>query len=137
MEGMGRCGGTGLEELSELWTLGPAELVLVGGLPDAGKLGLAASLAYWHADDRFPDDGTDLPPAAVGRLAALLRWPFRTPSRSLGLEPVSTQLLIEFWPSESPAHNQKLGHAVFSPNSHTGLKNFATGPITLPNYHHS
>jgi hypothetical protein len=46
MEGMGRCGGTGLEELSELWTLGPAELVLVGGLPDAGKLGLAAPLAY-------------------------------------------------------------------------------------------
>ena len=79
MEGMGRCGGTGLEELSELWTLGPAELVLVGGLPDAGKLGLAASLAYWHADDRFPDDGTDLPPAAVGRLAALLRWPACTP----------------------------------------------------------
>jgi hypothetical protein len=34
------------EELSELWTLGPAELALIGGLPDASKLGLAAQLAY-------------------------------------------------------------------------------------------
>src|SRR6478672_9783380 len=63
----------------------PAELVLVGGLPDAGKLGLAAPLAYWHADDRFPDDEADLPPVAVGRLAALLRWPTCTHSRSLDL----------------------------------------------------
>ena len=36
------------EELSELWTLGPAELVLVGGLPDASKVGLAAQLVYCH-----------------------------------------------------------------------------------------
>ena len=40
----------------------------------------------------------------------------------------SDQLLIEFWPSESPVHNQKLGYAAFSRSSHTGLKNFATGP---------
>jgi len=43
--------------------------------------------------------------------------------------PVLTQLLIEFWPSESPVHNQKLGYAAFSCSSHTGLKNFATGPF--------
>ena len=53
------------EELSELWTLGPAELLLVAGLPDAGKLGFAAQLAYWRAHGRFPDDEADLPPAAV------------------------------------------------------------------------
>src|SRR3954451_25064696 len=44
------------------------------------------------------------------------------------VEPVPTQLLIEFWLSESPVRNQKLGHAAFSRSSHTGLKNFATGP---------
>ena len=60
------------EELSELWTLGPAELVLVGGLPDASKLGLAAQLAYWRVYGRFPDDEADLSPAAVGHLAAQL-----------------------------------------------------------------
>ena len=60
------------EELGELWTLGPAELVLVGGLPDASKLGLAAQLAYWRVHGRFPDDEADLPPAAVGHLAAQL-----------------------------------------------------------------
>ena len=60
------------EELSELWTLGPAELLLVAGLPDAGKLGLAVQLAYWRAHGRFPDDEADLPPAAVGHLAAQL-----------------------------------------------------------------
>ena len=68
MEGMGRCGGTSLEELSELWTLGPAELVLVGGLSDASKVGLAAQLVYWRVYGRFPDDEADLPPAAVERL---------------------------------------------------------------------
>jgi hypothetical protein len=36
--------------------------------------------------------------------------------------------LIEFWPSESPVHNQKLGYVAFSRSSHTDLKNFATGP---------
>ena len=60
------------EELSELWTLGPAELVLVGGLPDASKVGLAAQLAYWRVYGRFPDDEADLSPAAVGHLAAQL-----------------------------------------------------------------
>ena len=60
------------EELSELWTLGPAELALVGGLPDASKVGLAAQLVYWRVYGRFPDDEADLPPAAVGHLAAQL-----------------------------------------------------------------
>jgi hypothetical protein len=58
------------EELGEVWTLGPADLALVAGLPDAGKLGLAAQLAHWRAHGRFPDDEADLSPAAVGHLAA-------------------------------------------------------------------
>jgi hypothetical protein len=60
------------DEFSELWTLGPAELALVAGLPDAGKIGMAAQLTYWRAHGCFPDDEADLPPAAVERLAAQL-----------------------------------------------------------------
>ncbi len=60
------------EALGELWTLGPADLVLVAGLSDASKIGLAAQLAYWRVYGRFPDDESDLPPAAVGHLAAQL-----------------------------------------------------------------
>src|SRR5689334_12571317 len=60
------------EDVGEVWTLGPADLALTGGLPDAGRLGLAAQLAHWRAHGRFPDDEADLPPAAVGRLAAQL-----------------------------------------------------------------
>ena len=61
-----------------------------------------------------------------GPVAKFFRARFVRELRSA--EPVSTQLSIEFWPSESPAHNQKLGHAAFSRSSHTGRKNFATGP---------
>jgi len=32
--------------------LGPADLALLVGLPDAGKLGLAAQLAHWRAHGR-------------------------------------------------------------------------------------
>ncbi|WP_201445688.1 DUF4158 domain-containing protein, partial [Belnapia sp. F-4-1] len=53
------------EDLSEIWTLGAADLVLVAGLPDGGRLGLAAQLVHWRAYRRFPDDEADLPPAAV------------------------------------------------------------------------
>ncbi len=60
------------EEFGEVWSLSPADLALVAGLPAAGKLGLAAQLAHWRAHGRFPDDEADLPPAAVGRLAARL-----------------------------------------------------------------
>ena len=42
----------------------------LAGLPDAGKLGLAAQLVHWRQHGRFPDDEADLPPAAVGHLAA-------------------------------------------------------------------
>jgi hypothetical protein len=37
------------EELGDVWTLGPADLALAAGLPDAGKLGLAAQLAHWRS----------------------------------------------------------------------------------------
>ena len=70
-----------------------------------------------------------------GPVAKFFRALFGRELRSVG--PVLTQLLIEFWPSESPVHNQKLGYAAFSRSSHTGLKNFATGPpefATSPEY---
>jgi uncharacterized protein DUF4158 len=59
-------------ELGEAWTLGSADRALLAGLPDAGKLGLAAQLAHWRAHGRFPEDEADLSPAAVGHLAAQL-----------------------------------------------------------------
>ena len=58
------------EELGERWTLGVEDLALLSGLPDAGKLGLAAQLAYWRQNGRFPDEEADLAPAVVGHLAA-------------------------------------------------------------------
>ncbi|MBY0334838.1 MAG: DUF4158 domain-containing protein [Acetobacteraceae bacterium] len=58
------------DELGECWTLGVEDLALLAGLPDAGKLGLAAQLAHWRQHGRFPDDELDLPPAVVGHLAA-------------------------------------------------------------------
>jgi hypothetical protein len=42
-------------------------LALLVELPAAGKLGLAAQLAYWRQNGRFPDDEADLAPA-VGHL---------------------------------------------------------------------
>ena len=42
------------DEPGERWTLGPEDLALLAGLPDAGKLGLAAQLAYWRRPGRFP-----------------------------------------------------------------------------------
>ena len=57
------------DELGEHWTLLPEDLVLLTELPDTGKLGLAAQLAYWRQQGRFPDDEADLAPAVVGHLA--------------------------------------------------------------------
>ena len=57
------------DELGERWTLGPEDLALLAGRPDAGKLGLAAQLAYWRQHGRFPDDEADLAPAVIGHLA--------------------------------------------------------------------
>ena len=58
------------DELGERWTLLPEDLALLTDLPDTGKLGLAAQLAYWRQQGRFPDDEADLAPAVVGHLAA-------------------------------------------------------------------
>ena len=58
------------EELGERWTLGVEDLALLVGLPDTRKLGLAAQLAYWRQNGRFPDEEADLAPAVVGHLAA-------------------------------------------------------------------
>src|SRR5271165_2398269 len=58
------------EELGEHWTLGVEDLALLVGLPDIGKLGLGAQLAYWRQNGRFPDEEADVAPAVVGHLAA-------------------------------------------------------------------
>jgi TnpA family transposase len=58
------------DELGARWTLLPADLALLTDLPDTGKLGFAAQLAYWRQRGRFPDDEADLAPAVVGHLAA-------------------------------------------------------------------
>jgi hypothetical protein len=34
----------------------PGDLALVAALPDAGKPGLAAQLAFWRQNGRFPDE---------------------------------------------------------------------------------
>jgi len=60
------------DELGERWTLGAEDLALLADLPDAGKLGMAAQLAFWRRNGRFPDDEADLAPAVVGHLAAQL-----------------------------------------------------------------
>jgi hypothetical protein len=58
------------DELGERRTLGAEDLALLSGLPGAGKLGIAAQLAYWRQHGRFPDDGADLAPVSVGHLVA-------------------------------------------------------------------
>jgi hypothetical protein len=57
------------DELGERWALLPEDLALLAGLPDTGKLGLAAQLTYWRRHGRFPDDEGDLAPAVIGHLA--------------------------------------------------------------------
>lgn len=47
------------EDLGEAWTLGPADMALIAGLPASGRLGLVAQLAHWRAHGRFPDDEAD------------------------------------------------------------------------------
>jgi hypothetical protein len=36
------------DELCERWTLLPEDMALLAGLPETGKLGLAAQLTYWR-----------------------------------------------------------------------------------------
>jgi hypothetical protein len=57
-------------ELDEYWTLLPGDLAHLVDLPDAGKLGFAAQLAFWRQNGRFPNEEADFAPAVVGRLAA-------------------------------------------------------------------
>jgi hypothetical protein len=46
------------------------DLALPSGLPDTGKLELAAQLAYWRQNGRFFDKEVTLAPAIVEHLAA-------------------------------------------------------------------
>jgi hypothetical protein len=47
------------DELVERWSLTPQDLSLLVGRIDAGKLGLAAQLAYWRRYGAFPNEETD------------------------------------------------------------------------------
>jgi TnpA family transposase len=58
------------DELGERWTLGPGDQVLLADLAGAGKLGMAAQLAYWRQHGCFPDEEAEIAPAVVGHLAA-------------------------------------------------------------------
>ena len=74
------------EELGERWTLGAEDLALLVGLPDTGKLGLAAQLAYWgHAIE-----GDVLERLGLGHdRADRVRAAFRPPG-----EPLATPLRV-------------------------------------------
>ena len=63
------------DELSERWTVLPEDLTLLVGLPNIGKLGLAAQLTYWRRHGRFPDDEADLAPGVIGHLATQIDKP--------------------------------------------------------------
>ena len=66
------------DELGERWTLGPGDLVaLLADLPDGGKLGLAAQLAYWRQHAR--NGGAEQAVHAECAAGRALRRP--TPSR--------------------------------------------------------
>ncbi len=56
-------------ELGEHWTLRADDLGLPAASPAGGRLGLAAQLAHWRQNGRYPDDEADLAPAVVGHLA--------------------------------------------------------------------
>ena len=47
----------------------PADMELLAGFTGAGKLGLAAQLAFCRQQGRFPDDEAGLAPAVVAHLA--------------------------------------------------------------------
>lgn len=57
------------DELVERWSLAPEDFTLLVGRIDAGKLGLAAQLAYWRCHAGFPDEEADLAPAVIAHLA--------------------------------------------------------------------
>ena len=58
------------DELGEQWSLRPEDMALLAGMVDAGKLGLAAQLAFWRQHGRFPNDEADIASAVVAHLAA-------------------------------------------------------------------
>lgn len=53
--------------------IGLADLPLVAGLPNAGRFGMSAQCAHWHAHGRFPDDEVGLPLTVVRRIGTAER----------------------------------------------------------------
>lgn len=57
------------DELAERWSLELGDEGLSFGLPDVGRLGLVAQLAFWRCHGTFPDEEADLAPAVIVHLA--------------------------------------------------------------------
>ena len=57
------------DELGERWSLQDVDFALLGGNPDAGKLGLACQLAFWRSQGCFPDEEANIAPAVIAHLA--------------------------------------------------------------------
>ncbi len=57
------------DELTEHWTLHPADLALLANKLAATRLGCALLLKYFHHEGRFPQHKGDLPAAAIVHVA--------------------------------------------------------------------
>ena len=57
------------DELSQRWSLLADDLALLAGRIDAGQLGFAVQLAFWHQRGRFLDDEAEVAPAVIAHLA--------------------------------------------------------------------
>ena len=57
------------DELAERWSLELGDEGLLFGLPDVGRLGLVAQLAFWRCHGAFPDEEAELAPAVIAHLA--------------------------------------------------------------------
>ena len=57
------------DELGERWSLQDIDFALLGGIPNAGRSGLACQLAFWRSQGCFPDEEADIAPAVIAHLA--------------------------------------------------------------------
>ncbi|MGH3197895.1 MAG: DUF4158 domain-containing protein [Streptosporangiaceae bacterium] len=86
-----------LDELIGAWTLVEGDWELVGDKTGAGKLGFALILKFYGIEGRFPAYAEEVPPAAVGHVASLVKvdaalfakysWAGRTIERHPGADP--------------------------------------------------
>lgn len=62
-------------ELSEFWTLSPAEMAFIDGRTGPNRLGFALLLKYFQVEGRFPRHRHEVPGPVVSHLAAQLAIP--------------------------------------------------------------